>query len=167
MNHETQTNSKSKLTRKQKLARHFMPVALLAAGASAYGANELLSDNDTPKAEATVLVHASAKFEGGEEGWGHKTAQNLILYAVGKGAMQTSVSTMETAADPSSVAEMAESLPVYDQATEALEMAHYNDVVPDVGDILTIEVEVTTNSDQNVSYEVVSAEIKDISNNQD
>ncbi|MES2876205.1 MAG: hypothetical protein V4678_01920 [Patescibacteria group bacterium] len=171
MNLEKQKKHKAELSRRQKLARRFLPVAILAGGASVLGAEMLTTDNEPSHeahAEVTVPAFASAEFNGSEGDWGHGTAENIILYALGEGASKAFAAVQlegEAPKTPDDVVKAVENLPVYDQANEALEMAGYNEIVPDDGDKLTIEIAVTADSSGDVSYEVVDAVIEDIKNN--
>jgi hypothetical protein len=158
--------SRSELTRKQKLARRFLPVALLAGGAVGVGVHEITKDNpenDAFFAKATVSVQTSEEFGGSDEGWGQGTAERAIKEAVEKGIERIDIKSTEF--DNIDIPQVVEELPVLEQAAEVLETAGYNEVVPDPGDELNVEVAVTADSTGDVSYEVTNAKITDITNN--
>ena len=132
----------------------------------------------TAEAHAAAWVRVtsvgSSEFGGSESDWGHGAAENLIRKAVYEGAVNAYVSVsagsaVETTEDVD-LREIVDALPVYDQATELLEMAGYNEVTPDEGDILKAIVDVTveqeTGSKPVVTYQVTNATIEDITNNQ-
>lgn len=174
MNPEKQTpRSSESLSRKQKLLRRAVPLALLVSGGAAVG-TELI--NDSPEAQvsarAMATAHASGEFGGSESDWGHGTAETLIKEAVYEGAVHAYAKIVvnhdnETEVD---LAEIVESLPVYDQASDALEMAGYTEVTPDRGDVFDVNVEVVAErngtKDPTITYVVTGASIKDIENNQ-
>ncbi len=111
-------------------------------------------------AEAT----ATTQFGGGASDWEHGTATRAIQEAVNEAA----ATALAEAGAPANtnIEEIVSTLPVYDQANLALEMANQDGIVPDTGDKFIVSVEVKADSDKNISYEVVGAEIKDLPNNQ-
>lgn len=171
MNPEKQTSS-SELTRKQKLARRFAPVALLAAGAATFGAVEHSGPDEHDKreavAEATAMVHTESmvKFGGSESGWGHGAAEKAIHVAVKEGLTKVGVMTDDVSSEKLDIEKVVSELPVYEQAELVLEMAGYENVSPDEGDVLVVGVDVTLDTEDGVSYEVTDAHIEDLHNNQ-
>lgn len=169
METETQKSPSSEnLTRKQKVLRRFLPVVLVAGGAAAYGVSELQSnDKESPEASGEMTAHVMARattaFGGAESDWGHGTAERLIREALSRG-VPLAFSKMNTTKDMSSeeIDEIVEELPVFEQADEALEIAGYDDIVPDVGDKMTVTIDVTADSSEHVSYEVTAAQIEDV-----
>lgn len=170
MSLEKPTSPSVELTRKQKIARRFLPIALLAGGATAFGIAETSSDEKPEKEQAysiTVQTYAEMELGGSDEGWGHGAAENLIRRNLANGVAKALSRQAEYESDPDDhVVEIVESVPVYEQADLALKKAHYQDVAPDEGDKLSIQMNVTLDPDNKVSYEIVEAEIEDISNNQ-
>ena len=167
MNPETYT-TRPELTRKQKLARRFVPLALLASGAAVYGAAETAGHDDRHEnlAEATTTAHATVELGGADSGWGHTAAEKAIQRAVAEGLTHVAVETPDTPADKLDIDAVIADLPVYAQADKALEMAGYDTALPDKGDVLSVDVEVTLDADHAVSYEVTDAHITDLPNNQ-
>lgn len=171
MSPETQT-SRHELTRKQKLARRLIaPVALIAAGgAVAYGTSDGSSPETQEHAEAyasaTVRAEQIVEFGGDSDTWGHDTAERAIKLAVKEGLNHVGASTSNSPFESLDIKKLIDELPVYEQADKALEMAGYGEVLPDVGDKLAVEVDVTVDSNHALTYEVIDADIKDLPNNQ-
>lgn len=145
-------------------------MALLTAGVGgAFAHNALSGEEKEPetKAEAIVNVTAVSQFEGADSGWGHSTAERAITEAVHEGAATAfeSIDNGELEFADGELEEIIEALPVYDEAYDVLDMAGYNEIIPDEGDKLHIDVEVTANTDKEVSYVVKHAEIQDLPNN--
>jgi len=170
---KTKIASSENLTRRQKLLRRAVPIAFLAAGTAGAVGYELSQDNDiqpeTSSAEVTTTVSVSTELGGAESDWGHGAATSLIEEAVAEGVDnavfdldhdgKSDISEKETE-------EMLGQVPTYDQANQLLNEAGYNKALPDEGDILQATIAVTTDTDKNVSYKIIDAEIKDIPNNQ-
>lgn len=173
---QTSTRSSENLTRRQKLLRRAAPLALLTAGVvggGGYAAHELSNDDAKDAKESTFLIevttHASAttKIGTSESGWTHGAAHRALESAVYEGATEA-FSRMDgdfTITDDE-IASIVKELPMYDQAGDVLSKADIADVVPDDGDLLSVEVAVTADSDKHVEYEIIDAHIEDVPNNQ-
>lgn len=142
---------------------------VLALGIGALASHESSSDENTAtheSASAYAMVTArqtnTAEFKDGD---GIGTAQNLIEYIVEQAVSNFSVSA--TPNDNHNAVHMPEELATFDQAQDALKMAGYGDILPDDGDMLEITADVSVDSEGEVSYEIVDAEIVDRINNQD
>ena len=169
MTYETPTARSLELTRRQKIVKRLVPLVLGLTGIGA-GVGYLAHESFQSEKEATpevatgfdVTVTNSAEFAAGTEGWGLNTAENLILYSLGE-AVAEKAATVEPSGefDAAAVAEQLESVPVFEQAGKALDMAGYNDVLPDAGDELQISLDVNVGDDNDVSYEVSDAKIID------
>lgn len=180
---QTPTRSSENLTRGQKLLRRAVPLALITAGVAgggAYAGYEALHD-DPKKAEKTeayaqATSHATGKAEigGSDSGWTHGAAERALQEAIYDGAVNafaniqttTDAKGVEFAITTEEIKSIVEALPVYNQANQALDFTD-SKAVPDPGDKLLIEVEVTADTDKHVEYEVVDAAIEDIPNNQE
>ena len=114
-------------------------------------------------------MNVSTEFGGAESGWGHSTATSLIEEAIDKGVHET-VFDLDQDGEPDisekETEEIIGQIPTYRQANELLDKAGYDESLPEEGDILQATIAVTTDTDKNVSYKVIDAEIKDIPNNQ-
>ena len=176
MNPETPKKPSSEtLSRRQKLLRRAVPLALLAGGVSAYGVSQVASaDKDTrPEAYAQVTAAATAvgEFGGSESDWGHGTAESLLKKALAEGVVHAYAGMDMDGNGKADLSDeelesIIDELPTYEQADQLLEDARYNEIMPDKGDRLLVEVKVTADSDKHVSYEVVDAKIQDVANNQ-
>lgn len=177
MNPENEKHSvpKSELSRAQKIARRLLPAVLVAGGVGGYAAHEGLSaDNEThpevatASASATVSVETQVEFGGSDEGWGHGAAEKAIRESLVTGLthMSIEVSPDHEKTPELDIQHVIETIPIYDEAEAVLKMAGYGDTLPDAGDKLVVDMEVTLDDDNKVSYEVKDAEIIDLSNNQ-
>ena len=165
-------SSSENLTRRQKLLRRVgAPLAAVAAIAAIHhGTSEHKSpEQEATFAEVTNTVNVSTEFGGAESGWGHSTATSLIEEAIDKGVHET-VFDLDQDGEPDisekETEEIIGQIPTYRQANELLDKAGYDESLPEEGDILQATIAVTTDTDKNVSYKVIDAEIKDIPNNQ-
>lgn len=171
MSIEKPTRSTSELSRKQKIARRFLPVVLIASGV-AYGIAEHQSDETnteyevSAEASATVSAHAIVEFGKSKTGWGHGTAEKAIQEALTDGLSRVSIATTPGENQPLDIEQVLKTIPVYDQAEMVLELANYAEIAPDPGDELRVGLDVTLYSGNKVSYDITGAEIQDIPNNQ-
>lgn len=148
---------------KKNMNKIVAPVAVsVGLGAAAYHAASEKDIKPETTPVATVTVHAAGKFEGSDSDWGQGTAERVIKSAVEKALANISGARNDASLD---VRKVIETLPVYDEASTALDMAGYDEVLPDRGDVLSVGVEVSLDPDNNISYEVTDAEIEDIPNN--
>lgn len=137
---------------------------LAAAGISTYQGVEAMT-NDSDASEKASIASARAKstveFGGEDDGWGQEAATKAVRGAI------LEASTSLAAQVPNIDMEQVTELPTYDQATEALEIADYEEITPDEGDTLTVRVKVSASESGDVSYKVLDAKINDKPNNQD
>ncbi len=160
-------------TRRRNPNRLFAPLAgATAIAAGVFAVQSAFADKpaDKPYDRAEALVHASTSVSeeigDAESGWGHGAAERAIEKAVRK-AVEASLDIMSPVRT-ADIDKLIKELPVFNQANEALDMAGYDEVVPDVGDQLELAVEVTVDSNmEDVSYEVTDAKIIDLPNNQE
>ena len=169
MNHETHSARSPELSRKQKLVRRFVPLALVASGAGVgYG---LSQGEHEPRAEsypaASVSVRTAVELGNSETGWGHGAAEKAIHLALRESLQKIAVLESDGSGEPLDIDEVLAELPVYDQAEAALEMAHYDEMLPDAGDTLSVELTTTLDSKDKAAYEITDAQINDLKNNQD
>lgn len=192
MNTESQptvpTQSKEELTRKQKFFRRMVvPIALLGAGsvlATTASRGENQDDESTAgkasasaSASATMLTTGTETFGGSDTGWGQGTAESAIEEAVEDGIDETAGKVTVGAVPDMANTEQEPILEIDEdmlmkQGQKALEIAGYSDILPDVGDELKVDVQVTRTVDNDedtpgLSFEVVDAEIVDNKNNQE
>lgn len=174
---QTPTRSSENLTRRQKLLRRAVPLALLTAGIGGGGAylshetSKADSGEQEAFAQATSHKTATAEIGGSESGWTQGAAERALQTALYNGAVDAFANInvsdgTEFTITTEEIKEIVEALPTYDQAGEVLDEANVGDVIPDKGDKLSVEVAVTADTDKRVEYEIVSAHIKDIPNNQ-
>lgn len=138
--------------------RAIAATVLTAAGIGAYQGVEAVT-NDSEASEKTSVASARAKstveFGSDDTGWGQTAAVKAVRGAI----LEASTSLAEsTDIDMGAVMD----LPVYEQATEALELAGYDEVLPDAGDTFTVRVKVSADEQGDVSYKILDASIKDI-----
>lgn len=169
MSIEKQTPSSSRsLSRGERFRRRVVAptVVILGSTAAVAALHSSSSADREPQAEipkqAVEHVVITGEFKEGETP--QETAMHLIKMAVENGTYKA-FSRVGVSED-TDVLEAVGSLPVFDQATEALNEAGYGDVLPDAGDKLKLGLDVTADDEENLSYEVTDAEIIDLPNNQ-
>lgn len=148
--------------------RRAAPLVVLLGGTAAFAALSMGEDAEprTAAAEQASMrtVHGSAVGEFKEGEAPQETAMQIIQMAVENNTYKAF--TELGVGEDTDVLEILEDLPVYNQANEALDMAG-SDVLPDAGDKLMIELDVTVDNNKHVSYEVTDAKIIDIENNRE
>lgn len=148
----------SELLRKNK-NKLLASVAVIGLGVTA--ANLATENKEKhPTVLASVSVSVSEVVGGSDSDWEHGAAERAIQKGLGLAAERLDVNRID-------FTEMIDELPIYDNAMKAVEMAHEDGVTPDKGDKLSVSIEVTEDSEKNISYEVTDATIIDISNNQE
>lgn len=140
---------------KNKLITTVAAIGLTAAAAASLGGEK----EEQPAVVASVSVDAADTIGRSASGWEHGAAER----AIEKGLEQAAASLKVEGVDFTE--EFAE-LPTYDNAMEAVEMAREDGLIADKGDKMKVSIDVTADSNDNVSYEVTDAEIIDIPNNQ-
>jgi len=151
-----------------------MVAGIALSALTAVGLNAVVSKNETSTTEIeqapkSETVHVEVFKEVNDDDWGHTTAENLIMYAVGKGSAEAiaKLNPNDTETTPEDIAELASALAYYDETNHALELASKDGtVVLQPGQELSLEVDVTVtenakaDADQDyvITYEVTDAE---------
>lgn len=164
MNLEKNKHQIDTLTRRQKIARRLAPIALLTAGVAGAGYNTLSESSHgshEPETSSSVIATGVSEFGGEASGWEHGAATRAIESAVTEGAESL---LQENGTTSDEIETIVDELPTYDQANVALDLAG-GDIYPDKNDQMHVTVEVESDKDGNISYDVTDASIVDLPNN--
>jgi|GEM_PF-5978654 hypothetical protein len=147
------------MNERQRRNKNILVSSLLTVGLSAAAAQAISNDKEKTHEVAVSASASATEAVGGEDsGWTQGAAERAIEAALAAATAHLSVNNID-------FTEKINELPTYDNASKAVEMALEDGAIPDKGDKLRVDIEVTEDSDKNISYVVTDAELIDISNN--
>lgn len=142
--------------------KNILVSSLVTAGLGVTAAHAMSNDREkTHEAgtNASVSANATETIGGEASGFTQGAAVRAIENALKDANSRLSVDGIDFTKKISE-------LSTYDSASKAVGMALEDGVIPDIDDKLRVDIEVTEDSDKNVSYVVTDAELIDIANNQ-
>jgi len=165
--------SSARLTRRGKVAAWALGAGLSAAVAVGAAHNYAQSENDIHPPTAGAFGQAAAEFGGSDTGWEYGTAETALRDALTEGVTKLYTQTqvgegVQADMFEEKITETVDSLLTDEAIEQALEMAKGEFAgIPDPGDKLVFQVNVLVDTENNFSFTVARATIKDLPNNQD